>query len=331
MVEAALAPVTDRAELMRLARHRPFAPIDAALLAADGAAPVAAEEIHVPRFEALVASIGLGEALRRVADAQSRACELFLDVAIGADGRPAVPDLADGGAFAQQLAGGGAHGTVDCLGTVDEPSGGRLLFRSRRGSAAPLHALAAAFVGALEGYIRDAAPAWAAGDERHDAVVWRVPLDDGRAMSLKLVEAADIEARALLFREHEFLRAVNHPLVPRPHGWAVERGRYYLLADWIDGATLSAAGARLAELAADAAKRVAFTDALAGLLRALEAAGVEHRDIREDNVILRGADPVLVNFGNARWRDEVDVPALRTPPAASDGAAIDALIARALG
>jgi serine/threonine protein kinase len=271
--------------------------------------------------------------MRRVADAQARAGELFLDVAVGADGRPAVPDFADGGALVQRLARGGAHGTVDCLGAVEGPDGGRLLFRSRRGAAASLHALAPSFVGALEGYVRDAAPAWADGDARHDAAVWRVPLDDGRAMALKLVEAGDPEARALLFREHEFLRAVCHPLVPRPHGWAVERGRYYLLHDWIDGERLAGAGAvdRLADLAADAARRVAFCDGLAGLLRSLEAAGIEHRDIREDNVILRGADPVLINFGNARWRDETDVPALRAPPASGDAVAVDALIARVLG
>ena len=331
MDEGTASHGTDRAELLRLARHRPFAPLDAARLAVDAEAPGEADEIHVPRFETLVATLGLGEAMRRVADAQAHADELFLDVAIGADGRPALPDAGDNGAFAQRLARGGAHGTVDCLGPIASAGGGRLLFRSRRGSIASLHAMAPSFIGALESYIRDAEPAWAASDARHDAVVWKVPLDDGRAMALKLVEAGDVEARALLFREHEFLRAVAHPLIPRPNGWAVERGRYYLLVEWIDGVKLSVAAERLAELAADAARRVAFADALNGIRRALEAAGVEHRDIREENVILRGTDPVLINFGNARWRDERDAPQLRIPPAANDAEAVDALLARVLG
>ncbi len=313
---AASDPDSERREILRLARPRPFA-------------FAGADEAHLQNLEALVARRGAAGAAAEIGALQARSATLFVDVAVGPDGRPAAPEVADAAAVARLLAAPGLHRTVDCLGVVSgTPS--RMIFRSRAVALRPLHALSPAFLVALEAFARDAKPTAATEAARHDTVVWRVPLEAGRFAALKMVEARDPETRMLLFREHEMLRALAHPLVPRAQGWAIERGRYYLLTDWIEGVALAGNVDALRADLADAAARVAFTDALRGLGRALELAGIEHRDISEENVVLRGVDPVLVNFGAARWRDETGAPALAPPPAANDAAAIEALIERVL-
>jgi hypothetical protein len=261
-----------------------------------------------------------------IAAAQSAGDTLLVDIGINAQGQTAIAGIADAGDMAALLAQSGLHGRIDCLGVHGEEGAISLAFRSRRAAGNAFHALSPATVAALEAAAVDRAPLAGESGSGIDSVVWRLQLDDGRNASFKMVEADEADRRALLFREHEFLSAVGARGVPTVRGWAISDRRYYLLTDWIDGASLATPDeATLARLA-DAAARTAIVDALNAIVRALGAAGIEHRAIRPENVLLRGADPVLINFGGACWLDE-DAPTLDGQPAENDGIALDRLIA----
>ena len=123
----------------------------------------------------------------------------------------------------------------------------------------------------------------------------------GREVALKLLLAAGQERARRRFRtEGEALVRLRHPHLVTVHEAGEERGQPYLVLALVEGTSL---GDLLREQGALApAQAVELTTKLASALSAVHAAGLVHRDLKPDNVVLRASDqePVLIDFGLAR-------------------------------
>lgn len=103
-------------------------------------------------------------------------------------------------------------------------------------------------------------------------------------------------------------------------------GGVTLVQDYVAGSTLRRA---LADDAIDFGRRMAIAAAIARTLATLHRVGLAHRDLKPDNVILRGGtQPVLIDLGLARLKGVADtVAGLGTegyaPPEQMKGAAVD--------
>jgi tRNA A-37 threonylcarbamoyl transferase component Bud32 len=134
----------------------------------------------------------------------------------------------------------------------------------------------------------------------------------------RLLEAARTEVEAA--------SRLNHPGIARVYGLLAEPGGDSLLIEeFIEGPTLRDAmkGKLDPARAYDLFARVAFS------LAAVHATGVVHRDIKPDNIILRGgAAPALVDFGIALLSKGGDTASGGTPgympPEQAKGGRIDA-------
>jgi len=105
-----------------------------------------------------------------------------------------------------------------------------------------------------------------------------------------------------LVREAMILERIEHPAIVSHigHGRTGD-GTPYVAMEWLEGETLSERIAREGALPIEAA--VALGRRLAGALDALHRAGLVHRDMKPDNVVLVGCElarATLVDFGLAR-------------------------------
>ncbi len=159
-------------------------------------------------------------------------------------------------------------------------------------------------VGEIVGAFRIAGPIGRGGA---GSVYDAVNVHDGTRAALKIVrpEIADRERFAAALREEaRALAGIRHPAVVqyRTSGPAGAEGEFFLATDFVEGPTLGAwrRGATPAEheIAGLAAR-------LARGLAAAHAAGVIHRDLSPDNVILRGgrlSEATLIDFGIAKGK-----------------------------
>ena len=88
-----------------------------------------------------------------------------------------------------------------------------------------------------------------------------------------------------------------HGQIPRLYAYFSEGGQFYLVEEWVEGDTLSQRVQREGPLSEKAVQTL-----IAELLPAIahvHKAGIVHRDIKPDNIILRASDgkPVLIDFG----------------------------------
>ncbi len=133
------------------------------------------------------------------------------------------------------------------------------------------------------------------------SVVYDVTDDaPGKHYALKVLRddlvLSDVERRRFL-DEAARMRRVEHPaLVPLVEAGELPDGRPYLLMPRISGETLARRVARGA-LAPEEAVRHVCT--LADGLAALHAAGMVHRDVKPENVVVQDR-PMLLDFGIAR-------------------------------
>ncbi|MGE0712968.1 MAG: protein kinase [Planctomycetota bacterium] len=133
-------------------------------------------------------------------------------------------------------------------------------------------------------------------------VVYRARADDlERDVALKVVDATDPVRRRRFQHEAAAACRVRHPALVAVHA-AGERedGRPYLVLELVTGGTLEA---RLGKVTQGEAAELALP--LARALEALHAAGIVHRDVKPENVLLDAAGrPRLTDFGVVKVREE---------------------------
>ncbi len=141
-----------------------------------------------------------------------------------------------------------------------------------------------------------------------------------REVALKLLNAAFAETlRTRLRHEALTLAAVHHPAVVQVYDYGeTATGVPFVVMELVRGESLSHALARVGSMPAEEAVRLVLP--LLEGLSAVHAAGVVHRDIKPDNVLLvRGANgrsPKLVDFGIATFghgKDLLDDRVVGTP------------------
>lgn len=126
-----------------------------------------------------------------------------------------------------------------------------------------------------------------------------VDVESGDAVALKVFfESASAKMRAFE-RELRAGRRVDHPNVVRILDWTRALGRDVLVTEFVAGVSLDAA---IATRSLDASRIESIAYALVDGLAALHEAGVLHRDLKPQNVVIRagGAEPVIVDLGLAR-------------------------------
>ncbi len=133
--------------------------------------------------------------------------------------------------------------------------------------------------------------------------VYRVhDLVEKRNLALKILHASvqeEDDGAERFKREIEILSTLHHPAVPRVFGWGANADEHFFVAELVVGRDLkSVILDRGAWLAADAA---ALGATIADALASAHEAGIVHRDVKPDNIMLADDGSVkLLDFGVAR-------------------------------
>ncbi|MFO0611692.1 MAG: serine/threonine-protein kinase [Polyangiaceae bacterium] len=138
--------------------------------------------------------------------------------------------------------------------------------------------------------------------------VWRarhVALD--KAVAVKVLRFAAPSARARFLREARVLAALRHEGLVEVHDFGETPHRFpYFVMELLEGESLANRLDRERQVPAREAVRIAV--AVAEGLSAAHAAGVIHRDVKPDNVLLVGSSrrPKVVDFGIASAQRDGD-------------------------
>ena len=150
--------------------------------------------------------------------------------------------------------------------------------------------------------------------------VWRAT-DEllGRVVAIKRVRLGTLppdeaaRARERTMREARIAAALHHPHVVSIFDVVIEDGEPWLILEYVPSRSL---GAMLREQGTMAPEYVAAIGAqVASGLAAAHAAGVVHRDVKPDNVLIAGTDPLglatakLTDFGISRVAQTADITA----------------------
>ncbi len=266
--------------------------------------------LFLSTFQWVVYAEGFDAAKALLAEVQSRCDLLFFETSMGQEGKMKLPQLPDANAVHALLRASGHHRNVDCLGAIPAPGSPlaqkRLLFRSQN-RAVPAPDLWALTPEGLADVARMAAngkPFYAKENDQFISRVYAVMMGGTQKLAIKIVQAKTDMARKLLHREHEFLHSLDAPCFPKPLAFGMDETHYVLALPFYDGPMLPQA------LAAGAvADKTAVADSLRQAAALLKQAGIRHRDLRPQNVLVSNTGPVILDFGWAAWADEAECPA----------------------
>jgi serine/threonine protein kinase len=283
--------------------------------------------LFLSTFQWVVYAEGFDAAAKLLAEVQRHCDLLFFETSMGQEGKMKLPQLPDAKAVQALLKQSGVHRNVDCLGAIPAPGSPkaqkRLLFRAQN-RAIPAPDMWAMMPNDLEGVKRAAAniqPFYNKENDQFVSRIYNMSLKDGRKLAMKFVQAKNDTARRLLYREHEFLYSLNSPHFCKPVGFGMDEKTYVLALPFLEGKTLHEAAKT-----GDLGDRAALAAALRSAGDALKAAGIRHRDLRPQNVLLTADGPVILDFGWACWADEIDCPAPQQLAVPDDEAALSALL-----
>lgn len=138
--------------------------------------------------------------------------------------------------------------------------------------------------------------------------VYEAIAPDGAVLALKVLtppaflSEAEVETvRRRFIREARALQAVDHPAVVRVTDWGEEEGRLYLAMEFLEGENLRQLLTRHGPFPVEVA--VAFVEQLCGALDAVHHAGIVHRDVKPENlVVVPDGTLRLTDFGVA-WME----------------------------
>ena len=140
------------------------------------------------------------------------------------------------------------------------------------------------------------------------ATVWRaVDLENGEAVAVKLLrtDAMTPDEVRRLIQEVEILSVLNHPCIVRTFTAGVSKaGTPYVVMEWVDGMTLREQLERTPVL--PLADTLAIVEQVCSALVEAHMAGVVHRDVKPENVLLAAGKErrvKLVDFGTAKRLD----------------------------
>ena len=131
----------------------------------------------------------------------------------------------------------------------------------------------------------------------------------GRPVAIKFVAAdlADVAARQRFRREAQAASSLNHPHILTVHDIGEHEGREYLVTEFVDGGTLREWHA------AETRTWRQVVDLLVGVADGLAAAhhaGIVHRDIKPDNILVsKHGYAKLADFGLAKLVEAADAEA----------------------
>lgn len=125
-------------------------------------------------------------------------------------------------------------------------------------------------------------------------------LDSTKAIAFKVFSEAALKSDGFLerlSREVALCQSLNHPNIVKVLGSGQEGKVHFLKMEYIQGTTLTS---RLEAGRLDLRQVLEWTRALASGLAHAHSAGVIHRDIKPDNILLGPDGPKLTDFGLAR-------------------------------
>jgi tetratricopeptide (TPR) repeat protein/energy-coupling factor transporter ATP-binding protein EcfA2 len=136
--------------------------------------------------------------------------------------------------------------------------------------------------------------------------VWAATAPDGAAVALKVIHphlVADGDALARFRREAEVGVAIRHPNVVATLAHGESGGRHWLALEYVEGQTLHALREELGTVPEELCRHVAHE--IAAGLAAIHAAGIVHRDMKPENVLITKEHVVKVmDLGVARGAED---------------------------